>query len=110
MIGVRSIISPAEAETLLSAIPELTVEVNSNWNKRYQENLLRIKSGDLYEVARVIKSLMHRESRRGLSTGERKMLHNAKQILISEIVLTEHAEYGEVEARVDQAMMQLPVC
>ena len=40
MIGVRSIISPAEAETLLSAIPELTVEVNSNWNKRYQENLL----------------------------------------------------------------------
>ena len=38
------------------------------------------------------------------------MLHNAKQILISEIVLTEHAEYGEVEARVDQAMMQLPVC
>lgn len=110
VIGVRSIISPAEAETLLSAIPELTVEVNSNWNKRYQENLLRIKSGDLYEVARVIKSLMHRESRRGLSTGERKMLHNAKQVLISEIVLTEHAEYGEVEARVDQAMMQLPVC
>ena len=123
-IGVRGIISPEEAEALLSDIPNLTVEVNSNWNKRYQENMMRLKSGDLYEVARVVKALMHRENLRGLSTGERKMhrenlrglstgerkmLHNAKQILISEIVLTEHAEYGEVEDRVDRAMMQLPV-
>ncbi|MDD3346299.1 CarD family transcriptional regulator [Oscillibacter sp.] len=108
VIGVREIVTPTEAESLLSAIPDLTVEVNANWNKRYQENMLRLKSGDLYEVARVVKALMHRESRRGLSTGERKMLHNAKQILISEIVLTEKAEYGEVEARVDRAMMDLP--
>ena len=108
-IGVRSIITPEEAELLLSAIPDLTVEVNTNWNKRYQANMLRLKSGNLYEVARVIKALMHREQDRGLSTGERKMLHNAKQILISEIVLTEQAEYGAVEARVDRAMMQLPV-
>ena len=108
-IGVRSIITPEEAELLLSAIPDLTVEVNTNWNKRYQENMLRLKSGNLYEVARVIKALMRREQDRGLSTGERKMLHNAKQILISEIVLTEQAEYGAVEARVDRAMMQLPV-
>ena len=108
-IGVRSIITPEEPELLLSAIPDLTVEVNTNWNKRYQENMLRLKSGNLYEVARVIKALMHREQDRGLSTGERKMLHNAKQILISEIVLTEQAEYGAVEARVDRAMMQLPV-
>ena len=108
-IGVRRIITPEEAELLLSAIPDLTVEVNTNWNKRYQENMLRLKSGNLYEVARVIKALMHREQDRGLSTGERKMLHNAKQILISEIVLTEQAEYGAVEARVDRAMMQLPV-
>lgn len=108
-IGIRKIISAEEAERLIAAIPELPVEVNSNWNRRYHENMQRLKSGDLYEVARVIKALMHRECQRGLSTGERKMLHNARQILISEIVLTEHKEYGEVEARVDQAMMQIPV-
>ena len=84
----------------------MEVENSANWNKRYQENLERLKSGDLYQVARVIKSLMTRESRRGLSTGERKMLHNAKQILISEIVLSQEADYREVEARVDQAMTQ----
>lgn len=109
VIGIRGIISPAEAEALLDAIPELAVETNANWNKRYQENLSRLKSGDLYQVARVIKSLMRRDSLRGLSTGERKMLHNAKQIMISEIVLVEHVAYQDAESRIDRAMMQLPV-
>lgn len=109
VIGIRGIISRAEAEALLNAIPHLAVETNANWNKRYQENLTRLKSGDLYQVARVIKSLMRRDSLRGLSTGERKMLHNAKQIMISEIVLVEHVAYQDAESRIDRAMMQLPV-
>lgn len=108
-IGIRAIHSEEEVESLLKAIPDLLVESNSNWNKRYQENLLRLKSGDLYEVARVVKGLMHRELLRGLSTGERKMLHNAKQIMISEIVLVEHCDYKDVEKRIDRAMMQVPI-
>lgn len=107
-IGVRGIISREEAEHLLAAIPSLETESNSNWNKRYQENMLRLKSGDLYEVARVIKSLMSRESRRGLSTGERKMLHNAKQIMISELVLVEETDYKQMEERLDRAVAQRP--
>ena len=82
-IGIRKVISKAEADELLEAIPSIAVEHNANWNKRYQENLLRLKSGDLREVAQVIKGLMRRDTLRGLSTGERKMLHSAKQILIS---------------------------
>ena len=108
-VGLRGIISQAQAEQLLQDIPGLTVETNSNWNKRYQENLTRLKSGDLYQVARVIKGLMQRESLRGLSNGERKMLHNAKQIMISEIVLAEKAAYQEVETRLDRAMLQTTV-
>ena len=109
-VGLRGIISRAEAEALLDALPDLTVETNANWNKRYQENLTRLKSGDLYQVAQVIKSLMQRDSVRGLSTGERKMLHNAKQIMITELVLAESSpSYQEVETRIDRAMMQTPV-
>ncbi len=107
-IGIRSIISPDEVEAFFAGIPSLEVEVNANWNKRYQENLLRLKSGDLNEVARVVKGLMRRESRRTLSTGERKMLHSAKQIIISEIVLVEGIAYQEVEDRLDRAVMQSP--
>ena len=104
-VGLRSVISRPEAERLIGALPALEVEHNGNWNKRYRENMVRMKSGDLYEVARVIKCLMTRDSRRGLSTGERKMLHTARQILLSELVLSEEAGYAEVEARVDRAIL-----
>ncbi|MCI8574170.1 MAG: CarD family transcriptional regulator [Oscillibacter sp.] len=107
-IGIRSIITPAQVEAFLAGIPALEVEVNANWNKRYQENLLRLKSGDLNEVARVVKGLMRRESRRSLSTGERKMLHSAKQIIISEMVLAEGCAYQDAEDRLDRAMRQKP--
>ena len=105
-IGVRPIVQPDEAEKILGAIQGIEVEMTSNWNKRYRENMLRIKSGDLMEVALVIKGLMQRDRERGLSKGERKMLHSAKQILISEIVLSESASYEEVEARLDNAISQ----
>ena len=107
-VGLRSVIPRAEAERLLSALPSLEVEQCGNWNKRYRDNLVRMKSGDLYEVARVIKCLMTRGSRRGLSTGERKMLHTARQILLSELVLSEQTRYEEMEARVDRAILCRP--
>ena len=88
-IGVRPIMAPAEADKVIDAIPSIQVEADPNWNRRYRENMLRLKSGNLLEVAKVIKSLMLRDGEKGLSTGERKMLHSAKQILISEIVLSE---------------------
>ena len=107
-IGIRTVISEAEAETLLAAIPEMEVESNTNWNKRYRENMARLKSGNLYEVAHVIKALTHRDRQRGLSNGERKMLHNARQILVSEVAMAAQGEYTEVEARIDRAMLQVP--
>ena len=104
-IGVRELSSDAQIETVLQAIPELDVEMNANWNHRYRENMARIKSGDLLEVARVIKGLMWRDAQRGLSNGERKMLHTAKQILISEIVLVQGSVYQDPERRVNETMM-----
>jgi CarD family transcriptional regulator len=103
-IGVRPIVDSAEIEKLFSAIPDLETDMTANWNKRYRENMLKIRSGDLLEVAGVIKSLIKRDSERGLSTGERKMLHSAKQILISEIVLSQGSSYEEVEMRLYHAL------
>lgn len=103
-IGVRPIVPPDEAERILDALPTLEVSMTQNWNKRYRENMLRIKSGDLMEVAAVVKGLMARDVERGLSTGERKMLHSAKQILISEIVLSGASSLEEVEDRLNRAV------
>ena len=103
-IGVRPIVDSDEAESILKSIPDIEVNMTQNWNKRYRENMLKIKSGDLMEVAEVVKGLMQRETDRGLSTGERKMLHSAKQILISEIVLSQSSSYEEIERRLNTAM------
>ena len=103
-IGVRPVVDRDEADRLIAAMPGIEVDMTQNWNRRYRENMLRIKSGDLMEVARVVKGLMLREGERGLSTGERKMLHSAKQILISEIVLSKNASYEDVEKRINTAL------
>ena len=89
----------------MSRIPNLSIDMTSNWNHRYRENMDRLKSGDLDEVSAVIKALMHRDSTRGLSNGERKMLHIAKQILVSEIVLAEDVAYPDAEERVNATML-----
>ena len=96
-IGIRPIINRDQASAILSAIPTLEVKEDSNWNKRYRTNMMRIKSGDLLEVAGVIKTLVQREARFGLSNGERKMLHSAKQILLSEMMLSQELSFDEVE-------------
>ena len=103
-IGVRPIIDSAQAEDILAKLPGIEVEFEQNWNRRYRDNMERIKSGDLLEVARVIKGLMLRDGERGLSTGERKMLHSAKEILISEIVLSQSVSYEDVEERINSAL------
>lgn len=104
-IGVRPIIGSEEAEKILKGIPAIEVSMTQNWNKRYRENMMKIRSGDLMEVAAVVKGLMARDRERGLSTGERKMLHSARQILISEIVLSKSSSYEEVEERLNSAMV-----
>ena len=103
-IGVRPVVDRERADEVLAAIPGIQVEMTSNWNHRYRENMERLKSGDLLEVARVAKGLTVRDTARGLSTGERKMLHSARQILISELVLSKSLSYEAVERELDTAL------
>ena len=103
-IGVRAILSMDETGRVLGALAAVQVEIDPNWNHRYRENMLRLKSGDIMEVAKVVKSLAQQDRRRGLATGERKMLHSAKQILVSEIGLSQSISYQEAESRIDAAL------
>ena len=103
-IGVRPIVSSEEAKDLIRALENIEVDMTQNWNRRYRENMVRLKSGDLLEVARVVKGLLIREGQRGLSNGERKMLRTAKQILISELVLAQSLPYKTVEDNIDTVL------
>ena len=98
-VGMRDVIDKAEAENVLEAFRTVETDVIQNWNKRFRENMVKIKSGDIFEVSAVVKSLMLRDRQKGLSTGERKMLSNAKQILISEIVVATGIDHDNIESR-----------
>ena len=99
--GIRNVIDKAEAEKVINVLEQDETEMEKNWNKRYRENMDKMKSGDIYEIADVVRNLSFKQKEKGLSTGEKKMLHNAKQILVSELVLAEHATQDEVEELVD---------
>ena len=100
-IGVRNIIAESEVSKVFEILEADSTQMDSNWNKRYRDNMEKMKSGDIYEVADVVRNLSFKQKEKGLSTGEKKMLNNAKQILVSELVLAEHSSKEEIEQIVE---------
>ncbi len=96
-IGLRDVIDSAMADQVLEEFKNCSIDMDSNWNKRYRENMSRIKSGSIHDVVYVVKNLMYRDRSRGLSTGERKMLSNSKQVLVSELVVAKSLPQQEIE-------------
>lgn len=88
-IGLRSVVSPFKAKEVISLLQAQGTKMNKNWNRRYRANLEKIKTGDIFEVGEVVRNLTILDNEKGLSTGEKKMLNNAKQILISELVIAQ---------------------
>ena len=96
--GLRPVITRQEADLLLQSFAALETESGGNWNQRYRDNMDRLKSGQPGQVAEVIKSLLQREAQKHLSTGERKLLNTALQILASELALVIELDLAEAEA------------
>ena len=100
-VGVRNIIDKSSADKVIGVLEKDETEMDKNWNKRYRDNMDKLKSGDIYEIADVVRNLSFKQKEKGLSTGEKKMLINAKQILVSELVLAEQSNQDEMEEIVD---------
>lgn len=105
-IGVRPVVSCARAREVLAAFPTLDAQSDASWNRRYRENMLRLRSGRLDEVCRVVKSLMLREREHGLSAGERRLLATAKQILFSELSIATQESVETLEEELTQLMQE----
>ena len=104
-IGVRDISDADTMEKVLKALSsEEEVSMPKNWNRRYRYNLDKIKSGDLMEIADVVRSLESLDREKSLSTGERKILYEAKQIIVSEMVLVFEKSVEEVTKLIDDAI------
>ncbi len=96
-IGVRSVVSEKNMEDVISVLKEDSSSMSGNWNRRYRENMDKLKTGEAIEVAEVVRDLGRMEKGKKLSTGEKKMLANAKQIMLSEIMLVKDISKEDAE-------------
>ena len=102
-VGLREVIDSDGVQKVIGILSDQSTNMSANWNRRYRANLEKIKSGNIYEVAEVVRNLINRDKEKGLSSGERKMLENARQILLSELVLATEMEEDGAQSRIDSA-------
>src|SRR5699024_7112425 len=92
LVGVRDVAGEEGVEKVFTVLRAEFVEEPANWSRRYKANLEKLQSGDVIKVVVVVRDLLSREQEPGLSTGEKRMLSKASQILVSELAEAEKKE------------------
>ncbi|HOC92370.1 MAG TPA: CarD family transcriptional regulator [bacterium] len=104
-IGVRKIIKTQVIDEVLDGLKcKKTSDMPSNWNRRYKHNLDKIRTGDVHEVADVLRNLYIKDKRKGLSMGEKKMMDNAMNLIVGEIVCAKKMTMEKAKACVMEAL------
>ncbi len=106
LAGLRRVIDEETVKKVLAVLQDECSEMPKNWNRRFKHNRDKIKTGDIYELAEVVRNLAIRESERGLSTGEKQMYTRAKKILASELMYALEMNEEEVEAHLQSLLME----
>lgn len=91
-VGLRQVVGLAEMDKVFGILQDRKKSAVTTWNRRVKANMDKMKSGDIYEVAEVVRNLSMQDKEKKLSTGERRLFDNARQILISEVVLVRGIE------------------
>lgn len=107
-LGVRSAISAEEAAEVLEVLAVTDVRVPANWSRRFKNHQEKLKSGDVYECAEVVRNLALRQRNASLSTAEKSMYAKARRILVSELAVSWEADETEADLRVDTALGLVP--
>ena len=102
--GLRGIVEPCMVEDVKSVLGAESTPMDVNWNRRNRDNLEKLKTGDICQVAEVVRNLLRVDRVKSLSTGEKKMLLNAKQILASELSLVQGVEEEAIMSMIDEAV------
>jgi CarD family transcriptional regulator len=99
--GLRRVIGEEAVAKVLAVLRDDVSQMPKNWNRRFKHNREKIKTGDVYELAEVVRNLAIRESEKGLSTGEKQMYTRSKKILASELMYALEMEEDEAELHLD---------
>jgi CarD family transcriptional regulator len=101
---LREVINDEEVEEVFAVLRKKEARMPTNWSRRFKNHVEKLKSGDIYQVAEVVRNLTIRDKDKGLSAGEKRMLIKARQILVSELTFAINVSEEEAEARLDQEL------
>src|SRR5688500_19230637 len=103
-VGLREVINDEEVEEVFAVLRKKEARMPTNWSRRFKNHVEKLKSGDIYQVAEVVRNLSLREADKGLSAGEKRMLARARQILVSELTFALNVSEEEAEKKLDEAL------
>ena len=103
-VGLRRVIDEQMVEKVLKALQGSGTVMPKNWNRRFKHNRDKMKTGDIFELAEVVRNLSLRDQDKGLSTGEKQMYTRAKKILASEMMYALEKTEDEAEAYLDEIL------
>ena len=106
LAGLRRVIDEETVQKVLGVLQDECSEMPKNWNRRFKYNRDKIKTGDIYELAEVVRNLAIREAQKGLSTGEKQMFTRAKKILASELMYALGMDEVEVEEHLHGLLLE----
>ncbi len=106
LAGLRRVIDEETVQKVLAVLSDEVSEMPKNWNRRFKHNRDKIKTGDIYELAEVVRNLSLRDSEKGLSTGEKQMFTRSKKILASELMYALDKDEEEAEAYLDDLLAE----
>ena len=103
--GLRRVIDEDTVKKVLDVLQDEVSDMPKNWNRRFKHNRDKIKTGDIYELAEVVRNLAVREHQKGLSTGEKQMFTRAKKILASELMYALAMDEEQVDAHLTKILL-----
>jgi CarD family transcriptional regulator len=106
-VGLRKLISKGAVKRLLSTLRSADVDPGDDWKERYQENSDLMRTGEVWEVAKVLKGLTVLSTQKELSDRERRMMEKARYLIVSEIAEAENSVEEKAAARVERALQGL---
>jgi CarD family transcriptional regulator, regulator of rRNA transcription len=106
-VGLRRVIDEQMVEKVLKALQGSGTVMPKNWNRRFKHNRDKMKTGDIFELAEVVRNLAQRDQEKGLSTGEKQMFSNAKRILASELMFVKGMEEDEAREFLEEVLEEI---
>ncbi|HEX2240557.1 MAG TPA: CarD family transcriptional regulator [Actinomycetota bacterium] len=104
-VGLRQVTPAREVSKVFKVLKKQEPTTNTtNWSRRFKANVEKLRSGDIYKVAEVVRSLHQRDKEKGLSAGEKRMLTKARQILVSELTFSKDVGEEEAEKLLDEVL------